>query len=417
MTGFASFVRSARAEGHLVVQPRMGFGDPERMRAGLVATRLAEATSVGTITLDSYTRVGDYAAVRAAEAEGTLLNGYPLVTTAPEVTARVLADAADHGFPVQIRHGSPLPGDIVAALVHLGLDATEGGPVSYCLPYGRTSLAESVTAWSRAVETFAAGPGEPHLESFGGCLMGQLCPPILLVALTVLEGLFFRAHGITSVSLSLTQQTNTDQDAEALNALRRIAADLLHDVDHHVVLYAYMGVHPRTESGSLALLADATRLAVRGGAARLIVKTAAEAHRIPTVAENVSALEHAATVARATDRGDQPVSDTGLEEQARGLIAHVLDLHDDVGEALIRAFATGLLDVPYCLHPNNAGRTRAYVDTGGWLRWSAVGAMPLIADGTAEPVTSGSLLASLHHVEQRYDRAALTAATRPKVSS
>ncbi|WP_367127685.1 methylaspartate mutase [Saccharothrix sp. HUAS TT1] len=415
MTGFAAFVRDAHAAGHLVVQPRMGFGDAERMRAGLVATRRARATAVGTITLDSYTRIGDYQALRVAEARGTPLNGYPLVTTDPTTTAHVLSDAVAHGFPVQVRHGSPLPGDIVTALVRLGLDATEGGPVSYCLPYGRSPLRDSVTGWRRAVEAFAAAPGEPHLESFGGCMMGQLCPPSLLVALTVLEGLFFRAHGIRSLSLSFTQQTNAEQDAEALRALHRLAADLLPDVDHHVVLYAYMGVHPRTEAGSLALLADATRLAVRGSAARLIVKTPAEAHRIPRIAENVASLEHAAATARATSRTGPPIADTGIEAQARTLVAAVLDLHPDVGEALARAFETGVLDVPYCLHPDNANRSRAHVDGAGWLRWSSVGAMPLIPDGPPTAVTSSTLLTALHHVEQRYDRVALTAAPAPAV--
>ncbi|MCE6995125.1 methylaspartate mutase [Saccharothrix sp. S26] len=418
MTGFATFVRAAHAAGHLVVQPRMGFSDPALMRAGLVATRRAHATTVGTVTLDSYTRVGDYAAVLAAAAEGTPLNGYPIVTTDDATTRHVLSDSARHGFPVQVRHGSPLPGDIVDALVALGLDATEGGPVSYCLPYSRVPLRESVTAWSRSVEAFAAAPGEPHLESFGGCMLGQLCPPSLLIALTILEGLFFRRRGIASLSLSFTQQTSAEQDAEALHALRRIAADLLHDVDHHIVVYAYMGVHPRTEAGSLALLADAARLAVRGGAARLIVKTPAEAHRIPTIAENVSSLEHAAAVARTVGPEEPAVEDSGVEAEARTLIAAVLDLHEDVGEALVRAFSAGVLDVPYCLHADNAGRSRAHVDGSGRLRWSAVGSMPIArSDQDLRPVTSGALLGYLHRVEQRYDHPVLTDGTPAAVLS
>ncbi|MYW20388.1 methylaspartate mutase, partial [Streptomyces sp. SID2955] len=53
--GFGAFVRRAHDAGRLVVQPRMGMSSPERMRAGLLATRDAAATTVGTITLDSYT--------------------------------------------------------------------------------------------------------------------------------------------------------------------------------------------------------------------------------------------------------------------------------------------------------------------------------------------------------------------------
>ena len=51
-----------------------------------------------------------------------------------------------------------------------------------------------------------------------------------------------------------------------------------------------MGVFPRRVAGARSLLADSARIAVLGGAQRLIVKTETEAHRIPTVAENLAAL-------------------------------------------------------------------------------------------------------------------------------
>jgi methylaspartate mutase epsilon subunit len=405
---FAGAVRAASARGELVVQPRMGFAAPARMHAGLLATRAAEATTVGTITLDSYTRVGDVAALRQAEADGVELNGYPIVTTDRAVTAAMLADARAGGFPVQVRHGSAAPELIVDALADLAVDATEGGPVSYCLPYGRVPLNRSVRSWAAATRHFASLADQgltPHLESFGGCLLGQLCPPALLVAMTVLEGMFFRQHGIRSVSLSLAQQTNQAQDLEALRALHLAAERYLSDVDYHVVLYAYMGMYPRTPGGARRMLADAARLAVRGGAARLIVKTEAEAYRIPTVAENVAALEHAAMIAADTTPWTGPVPDTGLYAQAVALVERVLDLDADLGKALIRAFAAGHLDVPYCLHADNAGQARSYVDDEGRLRWSSVGAMPIEPDGATGrgPVRSADLLAALSYTQRRYD--------------
>ena len=51
----------------------------------------------------------------------------------------------------------------------------------------------------------------------------------LLVAMSVLECLFFRQHGVRSVSLSYAQQTNAEQDTEAVFTLRRMAAELLPD--------------------------------------------------------------------------------------------------------------------------------------------------------------------------------------------
>ena len=407
---FADFVRAARAAGRLVVQPRMGMHDPLHMRAGLAATRSARATTVGTVTVDSFTRTGDLGAVHRAIRDGIDLNGYPLVSHGPQRTAQMLDGICGADFPVQVRHGSAAPLDIVRTLLLAGIDATEGGPVSYCLPYGQTPLAVSVDNWARSVELLAelrtAGI-EPHLETFGGCLLGQLCPPSLLVAMSVLEGLFFRQRGVGSISLSYAQQTHPGQDEEAVLALHRLAAEHLPDVDRHVVLYAYMGVYPSTEHGAMELLAEAAELAVRTGAARLIVKTAAEAHRIPTVAQNVRALEFAADVARTARPGAVgAVQDSGIHREASDLVQAVLELHADVGAALRMAFRRGHLDLPYCLHPDNAGRARARLTDDGRLAWAAVGSMPIEPvrpEVHAVQLSSAELISALSYVARRFD--------------
>nr|QRG35008.1 methylaspartate mutase [Micromonospora sp.] len=407
---FATAVTAARARGELVVQPRMGFGDPAAMRAGLTAVATARATTVGTVTLDSYTRVGDQAAAARALTDGSPLNGYPIVAHPVETTRWVLAAARTYDMPVQVRHGSALPEEIFAALLRTGVDATEGGPVSYCLPYSRVPLRDAVDSWARCCVAYTRLRDlgvEPHLESFGGCLLGQLCPPSLLVAVTVLEGMFFRQHGLRSVSLSYAQQTCPEQDEEALAALRRLIDELLPEMDSHVVLYTYMGVYPRTTEGALGLLGAAARLAVRGGAARLIVKTPAEAHRIPTIEENVAALEHAARVAAAERPALTDAPDSGIYAEARTLIDAVLELSDDVGIGLRRAFERGYLDIPYCLHPDNTGRARGYITDRGRLAWARAGRMPVRVDraagGRPAEMTSDGLLTALSYVATRYD--------------
>lgn len=410
---FGDVIARAQRSGRLVVQPRMGVSDPAAMRTGLLETKNAAATTVGTITLDSYTRMGDNANARAALAAGVELNGYPIVAHDLATTRAVLDGVVDPAFPVQIRHGSPCPEPIVSALIDAGLHATEGGPVSYCLPYSRMPLAESIPNWARSCDLLAGVRDtgvEPHVESFGGCMMGQLCPPSLLVALSMLECLFFRQHGIRSVSLSYAQQTNPDQDLEALLALRRLAMEWLPDVDWHIVVYTYMGVYPRTPDGASRLLEEAARLAVRSGAARLIVKTVAEGYRIPTFAENVAALETAALAAERclTIAGD--VVDTGIHAEATALIEAVLDLGPDLGTSLATAFQRGYLDVPYCLHPDNGGRARSYLDSTGRLQWSSIGSMPIrgvVGPTGAGELTAAGLLASLSYVERTFDNASL----------
>ncbi|MEV7174932.1 methylaspartate mutase [Streptomyces sp. NPDC093224] len=420
---FGEFVLRRYAAGELVVQPRMGFGDPRRMRAGLLATKHAGATTVGTLTLDSYTRVGDLESAARALREGIGLNGYPIATHDADTTGRVLGGVLDADFPVQVRHGSARPQHIFRALANAGLSATEGGPVSYCLPYGRTPLDESVRNWTECCELLlrVRGSGvEPHIETFGGCMLGQLCPPGELVAISVLEALFFYRHGLRSISVSYAQQTHPAQDAEAVASLRALCAELLPEARWHVVVYTYMGLYPTTPTGSLDLLAAAAELAVTGGAARLIVKTVAESHRIPTIAENVQALEHAARSARtATARGGPPpatVTDTQVHREARALVEAVLNCHPDIGRALVIAFKRGLLDVPYCLHPDNAGRARSHIGPDGRLGWAELGALPLtgVVEGRrAASITSSGLMQALSYVQGKFDAAALERGRRP----
>lgn len=417
---FGSFVRSAAAAGQLVVQPRMGMSDPAEMRAGLLATRDAAAVTVGTITLDSYTRVGDHDAVRDALSRGMSLNGYPIVHFAGRANDELLAGLGAADFPIQVRHGSAAPGDIFEAIGRAGLSASEGGPVSYCLPYGRTPLADSVRHWAAACSRFAeaAAGRQPHLETFGGCMLGQLCPPSLLVAISVLEAMFFAQHGIASVSLSYAQQTNAIQDQQAVAALRRLAGEFLPAVDWHVVLYTYMGVYPASPEGASILLEESARLAVRSGAQRLIVKTVAEAHRIPTMAENVFALELAAAAAR--DEYGRPVGiadDSELYAESRALVLAVLNLSADLGVALRSAFAAGYLDVPYCLHPDNAGRSRSYLDTDGQLRWAVTGSMPLPgrrSPRTTDRLTAANLLSWLTYTCRKFDTIAAAVRAAPR---
>ena len=419
---FGRFVREASSAGSLVVQPRMGFSDPARMRDGLRATRDSAAQTVGTITVDSYTRTGDHASAARAVTNGEGLNGYPLVTIPASTTRNVLADLHDDTFPVQVRHGSARPQAIVDALIRAGLTATEGGPVSYCLPYGRTPLRESVANWARSCEHMAENAiGIPHLETFGGCLMGQLCPPSLLVATSILEGMFFVKHGITDISLSYAQQTSADQDIEAITALRRLGREFLPSADRHVVLYAYMGVYPRTSAGALALLEEAARIAVRARAQRLIVKTVAEAHRIPTIAENIEALSIASDASATATRTGGAVPDTGIHAEAHAIISAVLDLtaHGGLDAAFVTAFRHGLLDVPFCLHPDNAGSTSSYIDGKGWLRWAETGALPISPPGGASrpgELTSADLLDSVRYVERTFDETALHRGPTPIIT-
>lgn len=410
MSGFLDlFVAEAKDRSALVVQPRMGFGRIDAMRAGLREVADLEVPAVGTITIDSYTRTGDALSPFECLMAGEELNGYPIVTYPPARTRDMLEGLYGPSFPIQVRHGTALPQRVIECLVRAGLDATEGGPVSYCLPYSRIPLDRSVKAWATGCHFLANETERGHIESFGGCLLGQLCPPSLLLAVTVLEGRFFLQHGVRCMSLSYTQGTHGAQDRGALRALRELARLYLGDATWHVVLYTYMGLFPRTPDGATALIRDSAGLARDAGCERLVVKTISEAWQIPSVAENISALLLAADASACPSAGPTPLEDEFFDEilqEARCLIDAVLNLAPDIGKALIRAFTLGILDIPFCLHADNRGEATCILDERGCLVWGRTGKLP-ISDGSRRGnnvrLGSGELYRMLNYIADRYD--------------
>ena len=65
-------------------------------------------------------------------------------------------------FPIQVRHGTAQPQHVFKRLAALGLDATEGGPVSYCMPYSRLPLARAVEAWAQSCQLLADATAHAH---------------------------------------------------------------------------------------------------------------------------------------------------------------------------------------------------------------------------------------------------------------
>lgn len=412
---FHDFITRCARQGQLVVQPRMGFSDAAHMRQGLQAVAAAPVPSIGTITLDSFTRTGDFTSARRAVANGQSLNGYPIVTYSDAENQALLAGLRGPGFPVQVRHGSSLPEEIFRATLRAGLDATEGGPISYCLPYGRVPLRLSVEAWARCTRLFAEAGDTYHIESFGGCMMGQLCPPAMLMAITLAEALFFRQHGLKLLSLSLAQGTHGQQDIAALRALRQLGEEFLGaDESWHIVFYTFMGKFPETYHGARAIMEESAKIAHHGGAERLIVKTVKEAHQIPLVEDNINALQWCYQAA--CQAGDYAVDEAQVERatavilaETRFLLHTLLNLHSDIGLAIQQAFAKGYWDVPFCLHPDNRGQSFARIRPGGYTGWAATGNIPLpnrlaAEDGaTGQRLGSAALFHMLSYNQLRYD--------------
>lgn len=341
-----------------VLQPRMGFSDPARMQTGLEATAASRANTVCTITLDAFTRVNNLEAAQRAIDSASMLNGYPIVNHPPAQTRNMLEQIHErYRLPVQIRHGSPNPLHIFQRMVEIGLATTEGGPISYCLPYSRTPLRDAFGHWEKSCQVLAQGVEQSHIESFAGCMMGQMCDPVILVALNILEGLFLRSHGIKTLSFSYAQGTSPVQDRAAVTALQHLAAEYFAPGSYHFVGYVFMGFFPRTLGGFCRITGDALGMIRATGVQRVIIKTPVESRRIPRIEENIAALEYADYCLHTEGVLPDIPFDTQEFERVLGaakrLIEGTLARDSNLSEAILSAFDSGFLSIPYCLHPDN----------------------------------------------------------------
>ncbi len=414
---FQQFIDEAILSDKLIVQPRMGFSCKESMKNGLIATKNLNIPAIGTITIDSFTRVRDFEKASRAIKMSKPLNGYPIVSYSTEENKKLISKVRSIDFPVQVRHGSPTPEEIFRATIRCGIDAIEGGPISYCLPYSRVPIKESIDSWRTCCKIFAkANNGQNHIESFGGCMMGQLCPPSLLIAITILEAIFFEYYGIKSISLSLTQGYNSQQDLAALRVLKKLSAKHLGEkIKQHIVYYTFMGKFPKTINGAKSIISESAIIAKKGGARRLIVKTIKEAYQIPTLEDNLEALLLTNKIANQNQGsiGQEIMINTLLEEQiyteAKALIESVLNISKDPSIAIEIAFNKGYLDVPFCLHQSNRKLTLAHIDSSGCISWTRVGNLQISdvihynKSNVESNLNSKAFLRMLSYNELKYD--------------
>lgn len=390
----------------------MGFSSIQKMDEGLNAVKNSKATTIGTITLDSYTRTAQHEKAKNAIILGEILNGYPIIDHDEEKTKEMLSKHQSTSFPIQVRHGTPLPSKIFESLVRLGIDATEGGPISYCLPYSRVPINNAIQDWEKSCKIFAASDTINHIESFGGCMLGQLCPPSLLIAIGIIECIFFKQNGIKSVSLSYAQGTNLIQDINALDVLKKLASEYLSDTHWHVVLYSYMGVFPKTTFGSYKLMRESVKLCSISNIERLIIKTPLESKRIPTIDENVASLELSSFYDNEYKESKLSSCNYINEEfdeiygQAKFLIDLVLNESNNLNVAIENSFKKGFIDVPFCLHQNNMNKTRAIINNDGFIKWDNIGNMPFpskLLHTNNNKLTSNSFLNMLSYMQFKYD--------------
>jgi methylaspartate mutase epsilon subunit len=392
---FPLAMKTAQAEKKLLLQPRAGvplIDDQIKLLRHLEQEGGADLLST---TIDAYTRQNRYEeAAHSLEMSLTerqaLLNGFPAVNHGVEGCRRVLESVLR---PVQVRHGTPDARLLAEITLAAGFTSFEGGGISYNIPYAKkVSLEKSIRDWhyvDRLVGFYEENGVSINREPFGP-LTGTLVPPCLSNAIGIVEGLLALEQGVKSLTLGYGQGGNLLQDLAAMRALREQATECFLKAgfsDFHLtlVLHQWMGGFPEDEAKAFSVIALGAVVAALARAEKTIVKTPHEAMGIPTKEANAQGLR--ATRQIITMLQDQLCSpDQEMLRRESGLIQAevrcLLDAVQQVGEGqwargVVRAFAEGLLDVPFAPSAYNRGKVLPMRDDEGFIRIFLKGNLPL----------------------------------------
>ena len=331
-------------------------------------------------TIDSYTRDNEYekaeeglAASRNSDEDA--LNGFPAVNHGVE-DCRRLVRALD--TPIEVRHGTPDARLLAMVTLAGGFQSFEGGPISYNIPYTKGhSLAETITHWQfvdRLCGAYAERGVVVNREPFGP-LTGTLVPPAIAIAVMLVEGLLAATQGVRSLTLGYGQVGNVVQDVAALRALRALGEEYLpDDVTVTTVFHEWMGGFPPDEARASGVIGLGGVTAAVARPDKVITKSPQEFQGVPTKEANAAGLRTTRQLIDMTI--EQDIDLAGVDEEQRLIeqttraLMDAIDRHGDgdLAQGVIRAFDSGVMDVPFAPSDAAAGAVLPARDDDGRVR-------------------------------------------------
>ncbi len=394
---FSAKLDQAEKKGETLIQPRAGVALPEEHIELLQYLESEGEADLLPSTIDSYTRHNRYQEAQTGIEESrkykrSLLNGFPAVNHGVAVCRKVTSSVKS---PVQVRHGTPDARLLTEISVAGGFTSYEGGGISYNIPYSKEhSLEKTITDWQycdRLIGLYEEAGVRINREPFGP-LTGTLVPPCISHTVAVLESLLAATQGVKHVTVGYGQCGNIIQDVAAVRSLKNITEHFLKehgfgDVTVTTVLHQWMGGFPQDESKAFGVISWGAAAAALSKATKVIVKTPHEAMGVPTKEANAMGL-------KATKQMVSMLSDQNLlnihevEEEVRIIEAEVKALIEaihQIGEGdfavgTVRAFAAGLIDVPFAPSKFNAGKLLPARDLTGAVRILDPGRLPFPED-------------------------------------
>ncbi|MBC8015851.1 MAG: methylaspartate mutase subunit E [Sporomusaceae bacterium] len=394
---FAKRLIKAKKNGETLTQPRAGVALLDEHINLLNFLHTEGEADLLPSTIDSYTRQNQYqncanAIEESMKAGRSLLNGFPAVNHGVHGVRKLVESV---NAPLQVRHGTPDARLLTEITLAGGFTSYEGGGISYNIPYAKSvSLEQTIFDWQyndRLVGIYAEHGIEINREPFGP-LTGTLVPPCISHSVAIIEAILAAEQGVKNITLGYGQCGNLFQDIAAIKALEQLAEEYLvkhgyNDCIITTVFHQWMGGFPQDEAKAFAVISWGAAAAALAKATKVIVKTPHEALGIPTKEANAMGLR--TTKQLINMLADQPFPMTTevdvevamIKAETRCILDKIFEIgNGDYAIGSVRAFETGVLDVPFAPSQYSLNKILPARDNNGAVRLFDVGNLPFTQD-------------------------------------
>lgn len=391
---FAQKLLKAKKEGRTLIQPRAGVALVKEHIDLLTYLQDEGGADLLPTTVDSYTRQNRYreaenGIMESVRENKSMLNGLPVVNHGVDSCRQIISEL---DTPVQIRHGTPDARLLTEISYAGGFTSYEGGGISYNIPYAKNvSLEKTIRDWQycdRLTGIYEEAGVSINREPYGP-LTGTLVPPCISHSVAIIESLLAAEQGVKNITVGYGQCGNLVQDVAAIRSLGTLTEEYLKkygydDVSVTTVLHQWMGGFPQDEAQAFSVISWGSAIAALSKATKVIVKTPHEALGVPTKEANAQGLRCTKQIINMLC--DQQLSNTShvvsemmiISAETRCIVDRCFELGEgDLAVGAVRAFAAGVLDIPFAPSKLNAGKMLPARDDAGAIRILNAANVPL----------------------------------------
>lgn len=390
---FSEKLNTAKTLGKTLIQPRAGVAlAVEHLELLRYLETEGEADLLPT-TIDAYTRLNRYDEAdrgikESMKAGRSMLNGFPAVNHGVQV-CRDITSALNS--PVQIRHGTPDARLLAEITIAGGFTSFEGGGISYNVPYSKNhSIERTLIDWQyvdRLIGKYEEAGIKINREPFGP-LTGTLVPASVSNSIAIIEAILAAYQGVKNITVGYGQCGNIYQDIAAIKSLNIQTEEYLkkygfNDIEITTVFHQWMGGFPPDESKAFGVISLGATAAALACATKVIVKSPHEALGIPTKEANAQGLKATKQVVSMLYEQNMLTAEGVikeyeiLKEEVDSILNKVEEIGGgDIALGTVRAFESGIIDVPFAPSKYNAGKVLPARDNNGAIRFFDFGGLP-----------------------------------------